>query len=156
MKQGVNKINNAEKAWKIIEPYVDWFDNSITKAYGDSYDGATFYLYANKDEEIIGIGIAGYKADDSLYGDEKTSYLKDVPFIWELGTCVNEPSKKEKGVAYKIIEAIINDSDEGFWLKTLDEDADSFWKHFAEKYNIGYKKVGETLWNTPIYDFSFE
>lgn len=157
LKHGINKIKDAKRAWNEIEPYSDWFDSSITKAYGDTYDGATFYLYANGDGEVIGIGIAGYKHDDDLYENEDTEYLQDVPFIWELGTCVNNPDKKEKGVANKIIESVINDNKGlGFWLKTLDADADSFWKHFADKYGMNCDLVGVTAWDTPIYDFSFD
>lgn len=152
-KNTVNRISDAKTAWKEIEPYADWFDNSITKAYGDTYDGATFYLFTNSDNEVVGLGIAGYKDNDDIYSDKDTQYLEDVPFIWELGTCVNMPEKKEKGAALFIIDAILDDYEEmGFWLKTLDSKAESFWRHVAEKYKLECIEVGETAWGTPILD----
>lgn len=155
LKYGVNTTNDVNVAYDEIEPYIDWFDNSVTKGIkdGDSYNGATFYLYGNKDGECVGVAIVGYKPDDDIYDTDGNDYLQAVPFFWELGTCVNNPDKKEKGVSYKIIEAVIDDfGNEGFWGKALDDDAWSFWQHFAKKNNFPIDIVGETAWGTPIFD----
>ena len=140
----VEWYNGISECIDIIEPIFEDLESSVQSHLEDDGDNCDYGIVFN-DDEPCGVIKVFERKDDELGIDE------ELPFISEMGT-----TRKVKGAGDALFKAFVKEYGDVFWLKCLDEKAESFWKHESDKHGIECENIGETAWGTAILLFGVE
>ena len=144
------KVSNTIDGQKTLQ----FFEESIISHIRDMYifpfvgKGNFYFLSYDKNNNLIGIAWV-----ESAYTNENGVYFP--AFIREFGNVNYTKTCKysKKGYGEKLLDQIINKVGREFRLSCLDDNAEHFWMHMAEKKGFEVTELGTTLWGTKALHF---
>lgn len=136
------------------EKTLQFFEESVISHIRDKYIFSSigkenyYFLLYNKNNDLVGISWVE-SAYTNENGTEFHAYIREFGTVNYTNTC----KYSKKGYGEKLLDQIINKVGRDFRLGCLDENAERFWRHMAEKKNLEVTEIGTTLWGTKALGF---